>query len=62
MTFVATILLNLDLGLAVAIVFSLLLTVVRTQLPRYSVLGQVTDTDIYRDLAEYAEVLRGWCR
>uniref|UniRef100_G1SDQ3 Solute carrier family 26 member 6 n=1 Tax=Oryctolagus cuniculus TaxID=9986 RepID=G1SDQ3_RABIT len=54
-TFVATILLNLDLGLAVAIVFSLLLTVVRTQLPRYSVLGQVTDTDIYRDLAEYAE-------
>ncbi|XP_062056795.1 solute carrier family 26 member 6 isoform X2 [Lepus europaeus] len=54
-TFVATILLNLDLGLAVAIVFSLLLTVVRTQLPRYSVLGRVTDTDIYRDLAEYAE-------
>ncbi|XP_049496328.1 LOW QUALITY PROTEIN: cadherin EGF LAG seven-pass G-type receptor 3 [Panthera uncia] len=54
-TFVATILLNLDLGLAVAVVFSLLLVVFRTQLPRYSVLGQVPDTDIYRDVAEYSE-------
>lgn len=32
-TFVATILLNMDLGLAVAVAFSLLLVVVRTQLP-----------------------------
>ncbi|XP_020018281.1 solute carrier family 26 member 6 isoform X2 [Castor canadensis] len=54
-TFVATILLNLDLGLAVAVVFSLLLVVVRTQLPHYSILGQVPDTDIYRDVAEYSE-------
>lgn len=56
MTFVATILLNLDLGLAVAVVFSLLLLVVRMQLPHYSVLGQVPDTDIYRDVAEFSEV------
>ncbi|XP_004368780.1 solute carrier family 26 member 6 [Trichechus manatus latirostris] len=54
-TFVATILLNLDIGLAVAVVFSLLLVVVRTQLPHYSVLGQVPDTDVYRDVAEYSE-------
>uniref|UniRef100_A0ABI8AD14 Solute carrier family 26 member 6 n=1 Tax=Felis catus TaxID=9685 RepID=A0ABI8AD14_FELCA len=54
-TFVATILLNLDLGLAVAVVFSLLLVVFRTQLPHYSILGQVPDTDIYRDVAEYSE-------
>ncbi|KAB1264006.1 Solute carrier family 26 member 6 [Camelus dromedarius] len=54
-TFVATILLNLDLGLVVAVVFSLLLVVVRTQMPHYSVLGQVPDTDIYRDVAEYSE-------
>ncbi|XP_045055677.2 solute carrier family 26 member 6 isoform X5 [Desmodus rotundus] len=54
-TFVATTLLNLDLGLAVAVAFSLLLVVVRTQLPHYSVLGQVPDTDIYRDVAEYSE-------
>ncbi|XP_014647230.1 PREDICTED: solute carrier family 26 member 6 isoform X3 [Ceratotherium simum simum] len=54
-TFVATILLNMDLGLAVAVAFSLLLVVVRTQLPHYSVLGQMPDTDIYRDVAEYSE-------
>ncbi|XP_073086666.1 solute carrier family 26 member 6 isoform X2 [Manis javanica] len=54
-TFVATILVNLDLGLVVAVVFSLLLVVARTQLPRYSVLGQVPGTDIYRDMAEYSE-------
>ncbi|XP_047550555.1 solute carrier family 26 member 6 isoform X2 [Lutra lutra] len=54
-TFVATILLNLDIGLAIAVVFSLLLVVFRTQLPRYSVLGQVPDTDIYQDVAEYSE-------
>ncbi|XP_036905689.1 solute carrier family 26 member 6-like isoform X2 [Sturnira hondurensis] len=54
-TFVATTLLNLDLGLAAAVAFSLLLVVVRTQLPHYSVLGQVPDTDVYRDVAEYLE-------
>ncbi|XP_048190780.1 solute carrier family 26 member 6 isoform X2 [Perognathus longimembris pacificus] len=54
-TFVATILLNLDIGLAVAIGFSLLLVVVRTQLPHYSILGQVPDTDVYRDVTEYSE-------
>ncbi|XP_054990115.1 solute carrier family 26 member 6 isoform X6 [Sorex araneus] len=54
-TFVATILLNLDLGLAVAVVFSLMLMVIRTQIPRYSFLGQVADTDIYRDMVEYLE-------
>ncbi|XP_024099853.1 solute carrier family 26 member 6 isoform X8 [Pongo pygmaeus] len=54
-TFTATILLNLDLGLVVAVIFSLLLVVVRTQMPHYSVLGQVPDTDIYRDVAEYSE-------
>uniref|UniRef100_A0A8D1YH33 Solute carrier family 26 member 6 n=2 Tax=Sus scrofa TaxID=9823 RepID=A0A8D1YH33_PIG len=54
-TFVATILLNLDLGLAVAIAFSMLLVVVRIQLPHYSVLGQMPDTDVYRDVAEYSE-------
>uniref|UniRef100_A0A2I3M823 Solute carrier family 26 member 6 n=1 Tax=Papio anubis TaxID=9555 RepID=A0A2I3M823_PAPAN len=54
-TFAATILLNLDLGLMVSVVFSLLLVVVRTQMPHYSILGQVPNTDIYRDVAEYSE-------
>ncbi|KAK2091096.1 hypothetical protein P7K49_030380 [Saguinus oedipus] len=55
-TFIATILLNLDLGLVAAVIFSLLLVVVRTQRPLYSILGQVPDTDIYRDVADYSEV------
>ncbi|XP_036593646.1 solute carrier family 26 member 6 isoform X2 [Trichosurus vulpecula] len=54
-TFVATVLLNLDLGLAVAVAFSLLSVIFRTQLPRYSILGQVSDTDIYRDVTQYKE-------
>ncbi|KAM8799652.1 solute carrier family 26 member 6 [Eudromia elegans] len=54
-TFVATILLNLDLGLGVAVAFTLLTVIFQTQLPHYSVLGRVAGTDVYRDVAEYEE-------
>ncbi|KAL8212549.1 UNVERIFIED_CONTAM: hypothetical protein K2H54_050480 [Gekko kuhli] len=52
-TFVATIVLNLDMGLGVAVVFSLLTVVFRTQMAKYSILGQVSKTGIYKDVAEY---------
>nr|XP_048713467.1 solute carrier family 26 member 6 isoform X2 [Caretta caretta] len=52
-TFVATLLLNLDMGLGVSVAFALLTVIFRTQLPRYSILGQVSNTDIYRDMVEY---------
>ncbi|NXG19409.1 S26A6 protein, partial [Grallaria varia] len=52
-TFVATLLLNLDLGLAVSVAFGLLTVIFRTQLPHYSILGRISDTDVYRDVAEY---------
>ncbi|XP_053325602.1 solute carrier family 26 member 6-like [Spea bombifrons] len=52
-TFVATVLLNMDIGLAVSVAFSLLTIVIRTQLSSYSVLGQVQDTGIYRDVSRY---------
>ncbi|XP_069499439.1 solute carrier family 26 member 6-like [Ambystoma mexicanum] len=55
-TFTATILLNLDLGLAVSVVFALLTFIYKTQLPHYSILGQVSDTDIYRAVEEYTQV------
>ncbi|CAI9534914.1 unnamed protein product, partial [Staurois parvus] len=55
-TFVATILLNLDLGLAVSVAFSLLTVIFRTQLPHYSILGQVPGTHIYRDVAQYQQI------
>ncbi|XP_057686156.1 solute carrier family 26 member 6-like isoform X2 [Corythoichthys intestinalis] len=54
-TFASTILLNLDLGLAVSIAFSLLTVIFRTQLPRYSILGQVPGTNLYLDVDSYKE-------
>ncbi|XP_037337123.2 solute carrier family 26 member 6 isoform X2 [Pungitius pungitius] len=54
-TFTSTILLNLDLGLAVSIAFSLLTVIFRTQLPRYSILGHVSGTDLYLDTDTYKE-------
>ncbi|KAJ1110951.1 hypothetical protein NDU88_008297 [Pleurodeles waltl] len=55
-TFVATLLLNLDLGLAASVGFALLTVVFRTQLPHYSILGQVCETDIYKDVTKYQQV------
>uniref|UniRef100_A0A8C3AL86 Solute carrier family 26 member 6 n=1 Tax=Cyclopterus lumpus TaxID=8103 RepID=A0A8C3AL86_CYCLU len=55
-TFILTLLLNPDLGLAAAIGFSMLTVIFRTQLPQYSILGQVPDTDIYRPLEDYDQV------
>ncbi|GAA6229699.1 solute carrier family 26 member 6-like [Lates japonicus] len=55
-TFILTLLLNPDMGLAAAIGFSMLTVIFRTQLPTYSLLGQVPDTDIYRPLEDYSQV------
>uniref|UniRef100_A0A8C6NR50 Solute carrier family 26 member 6 n=1 Tax=Nothobranchius furzeri TaxID=105023 RepID=A0A8C6NR50_NOTFU len=52
-TFVSTILLNLDMGLAVSIGFSMLTIIFRAQVPRYSILGNVPDTDLYLDMETY---------
>ncbi|XP_059679459.1 solute carrier family 26 member 6 [Gavia stellata] len=52
-TFVATLMLNLDIGLGASVAFGLLTVIFRTQLPHYSILGRISDTDVYRDVAEY---------
>ncbi|XP_069626029.1 solute carrier family 26 member 6 [Haliaeetus albicilla] len=52
-TFVATLMLNLDIGLGASVAFGLLTVIFRTQLPRYSILGRISNTDVYRDVAEY---------
>ncbi|CAL8367971.1 unnamed protein product [Lota lota] len=54
-TWVATILLNLDIGLAVSVVFSMLTVIFRIQLPRYSILGHVPGTELYVDMDAYEE-------
>ncbi|XP_026777970.2 solute carrier family 26 member 6 [Pangasianodon hypophthalmus] len=56
MTFILTVLLNPDLGLAASIAFSMLTVIFRTQLPRYSLLGQIPGTDIYKPIEDYKQV------
>ncbi|XP_061536378.1 solute carrier family 26 member 6 [Phycodurus eques] len=51
-TFLLTLLLNPDLGLAAAIGFSMLTVIFRTQLPTYSRLGQVPNTEVYWPLED----------
>ncbi|XP_056293669.1 solute carrier family 26 member 6, like [Pseudoliparis swirei] len=49
-TWVSTMLFNLDLGLAASIIFALMTVIFRTQLPTYSVLGNVPGTELYVDI------------
>ncbi|XP_062332312.1 solute carrier family 26 member 6, like [Osmerus eperlanus] len=55
-TWTATMLFNLDMGLAFSIAFALLTVILRTQLPRYSVLGHVPGTELYLDMETNREV------
>ncbi|XP_049922096.1 prestin isoform X2 [Epinephelus moara] len=55
---ISTLVFNLDLGLAVAIVFSLLTLIYRTQHSSTVVLGRIPGTDCYRDVGLYTEAKR----
>uniref|UniRef100_A0A665SW06 Solute carrier family 26 member 6, like n=1 Tax=Echeneis naucrates TaxID=173247 RepID=A0A665SW06_ECHNA len=55
-TWVSTLLLNLDLGLAASITFALLTVIFRTQMPTYSVLGNVPGTELYLDIETHREI------
>uniref|UniRef100_A0A665UDR7 Chloride anion exchanger-like n=1 Tax=Echeneis naucrates TaxID=173247 RepID=A0A665UDR7_ECHNA len=55
-TCIASILLGLDLGLAVGLGVELLSIVLRVQFPRCSVLANIKGTDIYRDRKDYLKV------
>ncbi|XP_010894136.1 solute carrier family 26 member 6 [Esox lucius] len=55
-TLILTVLFNPDMGLAASIAFSMLTVIFRTQLPKYSLLGQVPETDIYRPVEGYNKV------
>ncbi|XP_069062328.1 solute carrier family 26 member 6-like [Pleurodeles waltl] len=52
-TFACTILLNMDMGLAVSILFELLTVIFRTQLSHFTFLGQVSDLGVYRDIDKF---------
>ncbi|XP_041826745.1 sulfate anion transporter 1 isoform X2 [Melanotaenia boesemani] len=49
----ATALISVELGLLIGIVFSMGCIIFKTQKPKVSLLGQVSDTDLYEDLEEY---------
>ncbi|KAI1888101.1 hypothetical protein AGOR_G00181580 [Albula goreensis] len=55
-TCVASILLGLDLGLAVGLGAELLIVVFRTQFPRCSLLANIKGTDIYRDRKDHLNI------
>ncbi|GFR60242.1 sulfate transporter-like [Elysia marginata] len=55
-TFSATALLDVDLGLLVGVVFALLTVIIRSQRPYSCILGQVPGTDIYKDISVYKVV------
>ncbi|XP_078091753.1 prestin isoform X2 [Mustelus asterias] len=54
--FIATFLLGLDYGLMVSVAFAIITVVYRTQSPKYRILGQIPNTDIYLDVEAYEEV------
>ncbi|KAL3978315.1 hypothetical protein ACER0C_019377 [Sarotherodon galilaeus] len=54
-TWVSTLLLNLDLGLAASVTFALFTVIFRTQLPTYSVLGNIPGTELYVDIETHRE-------
>ncbi|KAJ8261818.1 hypothetical protein GJAV_G00158770 [Gymnothorax javanicus] len=55
-TCIASILLGLDLGLAVGLGAELISVVFRTQFPRCSVLANIRGTDIYKDRKDYLSI------
>ncbi|KAM4746853.1 pendrin-like [Rhinophrynus dorsalis] len=54
---IAAILLGLDLGLLAGLIFGLATVVLRVQFPSCGSLGNVPDTDIYKDIKEYKNVI-----
>ncbi|XP_038067898.1 prestin-like [Patiria miniata] len=52
-TFLAVVLLGVDVGLALGVVFSLMTVIIRTQQPYCTLMGRIPGTDIYRDVNYY---------
>lgn len=56
-TFIACILLGLDIGLLAGVVFELGTVVIRTQFPTCSTLGNIPNTDIYKNMKDYKNIV-----
>lgn len=60
LTFLATVVLDVDYGLLLGFVFSLLAIVLRTQSPHCALLGRIAHTDIYKDVLVYRDAVRSF--
>ncbi|KAM4037536.1 chloride anion exchanger-like isoform 1-T2 [Anomaloglossus baeobatrachus] len=56
LTFIASVILGLDLGLAVGVGIELLTVVFRVQFPMFSEIANIEDTDIYRNRKDYNDI------
>ncbi|NWV86928.1 S26A3 protein, partial [Dasyornis broadbenti] len=55
-TFLAAVILGLDIGLATAVAFQLLTVVIRSQIPSCTVLANVGRSNIYRNRKDYTDI------
>ncbi|KAM6301713.1 chloride anion exchanger [Podargus strigoides] len=55
-TFLAAVLLGLDIGLATAVAFQLLTVVIRSQIPSCTLLANVGRSNIYRNRKDYSDI------
>ncbi|KAM3924380.1 chloride anion exchanger-like [Leptodactylus fuscus] len=56
LTFIASVILGLDLGLAVGVGIELLTVVFRVQFPKFTVIANIEKTDIYRNRKDYSDI------
>ncbi|KAM4635104.1 sulfate anion transporter 1 isoform 2-T3 [Polymixia lowei] len=52
----ATALISVELGLLIGVIFSMLCVIYQTQNPKVSLLGRVSDSDLYEDMEEYKDL------
>ncbi|XP_052823905.1 sulfate transporter isoform X3 [Octopus bimaculoides] len=57
-SFLGTVILDVDYGLAVGVIFSLLTVLARSSRPYSCLLGQLPNTDIYRDVSVYPSAVQ----
>ncbi|CAH2275795.1 chloride anion exchanger-like [Pelobates cultripes] len=56
LTFISSVILGLDLGLAVGVGVELLTVVFRVQFPKFTVIANVEGTDIYKNRKDYSDI------
>uniref|UniRef100_A0A2K6SE49 Solute carrier family 26 member 8 n=1 Tax=Saimiri boliviensis boliviensis TaxID=39432 RepID=A0A2K6SE49_SAIBB len=57
MTFLSSVFLGLDVGLIISVVFAFFITTVRSHRTKILLLGQIPNTNIYRSINDYREII-----